>query len=139
MVDVFSDAKRSEIMSRVRSRGNKATELRLIEILRANRIVGWRRSSAIFGRPDFVFAKARVAIFVDGCFWHGCREHRSIPKANEEFWRKKIAGNRVRDRRVNKALSEAGWYVLRIWQHELSNPAAVVRRVHVALAGVAPK
>jgi DNA mismatch endonuclease (patch repair protein) len=133
MVDMFSDTKRSEIMSRVRSRGNKATELRLIEVFRAYRITGWRRRSTIFGSPDFVFPTFRIALFVDGCFWHGCNSHCSIPKTNRKFWEQKIRRNRTRDKHVNRVLRAADWRVLRIWQHELSNPAAVVRRVDMAL------
>jgi hypothetical protein len=71
MADVFSKRKRSQIMAAVRSKGNKTTELKLISIFRVNGIVGWRRNKKITGSPDFVFRKKRIALFVDGCFWHG--------------------------------------------------------------------
>ena len=126
MADVFLKRKRSEVMSRIRSRGNKDTELALAKLLRANQITGWRRHLLIRAtvesswlsvesrkrkqsktpqpstfnpqlavRPDFVFRKQRTAIFVDGCFWHGCPKHATKPANNRTFWKKKLAGNRV--------------------------------------------
>ncbi|MEK6806632.1 MAG: very short patch repair endonuclease [Pseudomonadota bacterium] len=117
--DVFSKAKRSEIMSRIKGRDNKDTELALRSILRCEGITGWRRHYVIMGKPDFVFIKLRVAIFVDGCFWHGCQEHFNKPTNNRSFWRKKLATNKSRDRDVNRTLRRNGWYVVRIWEHEL--------------------
>lgn len=93
--DVFSQAKRSDVMSRIRGSGNKATELKLIQVFRANGITGWRRGSKLPGKPDFVFPKLRTAVFVDGCFWHGCPRHATQPKTNAAFWRNKIATNRA--------------------------------------------
>jgi len=119
MPDVFTKSKRSEVMSRIRSRGNKATELELAKIFRANRITGWRRNQPVFGRPDFVFRKVRVAVFVDGCFWHGCPQHATKPRTNAAFWRKKFAANKARDLVVNRTLRKARWKVVRIWEHEL--------------------
>jgi len=119
MADVFSKRKRSEVMSLIRGSGNKGTELALVQIFRAHRITGWRRHQAIFGKPDFVFAKIRLAVFVDGCFWHYCPQHTKEPKTNVAFWREKLATNKARDRLVNKTLRKAGWRVLRIWEHEL--------------------
>lgn len=69
-------------------------------------------------RADIVFPRARVAVFVDGCFWHGCPQHATWPKANAEFWREKIETNRRRDEDTNRRFLEAGWTVLRIWEHE---------------------
>jgi len=86
--DVFTKAKRSQVMSRIRGRGNKETELALAKLLRAARISGWRRHSSIIGRPDFTFHKERVVIFVDGCFWHCCPKHSNLPAQNRAFWRK---------------------------------------------------
>jgi DNA mismatch endonuclease (patch repair protein) len=106
-------------MSRIRSRGNAATELRFIQLLKAASITGWRRNQKIFGKPDFVFLKFKLAVFVDGCFWHGCPRCYSTPKSNRAFWRRKITTNRKRDLAVKRALRKAGWRVLRIWQHEL--------------------
>jgi DNA mismatch endonuclease (patch repair protein) len=133
MADVFSKAKRSEVMSRIRSHGNKDTELRLMAVFREQRITGWRRQVAmsvkastvkevkkVRVRPDFVFRRERVAVFVDGCFWHGCAEHYRRPKGNRKFWDAKITRNMERDAAVTKALRKAGWRVLRLWEHELA-------------------
>ena len=131
MSDIFTKAKRSDVMSRIRSRGNKDTELALIRVFRAHHITGWRRHQPVFGKPDFVFPKRRVAVFVDGCFWHGCPKHATKPKSNAAFWRKKFAANQSRDRLVTRTLRSANWRVLRIWEHELArkNKARLVARL----------
>lgn len=69
-------------------------------------------------RADIVFARQRVAVFVDGCFWHGCPEHCRLPQRNREYWEAKISRNQERDRGLNAALEDAGWTVIRIWEHE---------------------
>ncbi len=122
-------------MSRIRSRGNKDTEIALAKFFRRNQIRGWRRNQKIFGKPDFVFPKLKLAVFVDGCFWHGCPKHATQPKNNGAFWRKKFARNQARDRLVNRTLRRAGWRVLRIWGHELArkNEPCLVRRLRRAL------
>ena len=84
-------------------------------------------------RPDIVFTRARLAVFVDGCFWHCCPIHGTQPKANTDYWRPKLERNAVRDRAVDRALTEAGWVVLRAWEHE--DPEAVAKRVGHALRG----
>lgn len=111
-------------MSRVRGRGNKATEGVLVKIFRGNHITGWRRHLKLFGNPDFVFRKHRLAIFVDGCFWHGCPKHASQPVTNRAFWEKKLLRNKDRDRLVTRTLKKQGWHVIRIWQHELTGKSA---------------
>lgn len=123
MPDVFTKAKRSEVMGRIRSSGNKETEIALAKLMRHGGISGWRRHQPIFGRPDFVFREARVAVFVDGCFWHCCPRHATRPKTNPAFWRKKLARNRARDLTVNRTLRAQGWKVLRVWEHELARRA----------------
>lgn len=120
-------------MSLVKSRGNQATEIRLIEIFRSQGIRGWRRHAPVFGKPDFVFSNARLAVFVDGCFWHGCPFHGSIPVSNRVFWTRKLIRNKERDRVVRRHLKNMGWRVLRIWQHELREPSKVARRVRRSL------
>ncbi len=75
-------------------------------------------------RADIVFRKARLAVYVDGCFWHGCPEHATWPKANADFWRAKIEANRVRDLDTDRRLREAGWRVFRFWEHEAASDAA---------------
>ncbi|WP_083882158.1 very short patch repair endonuclease [Curtobacterium sp. B8] len=75
-------------------------------------------------RPDLVFPRARVAVFVDGCFWHYCEEHAHLPKANAELWRRKLLANRRRDAQNEAILVSEGWRVLRFWEHENPSPAA---------------
>ena len=111
MPDVFTKLKRSDVMSRIRGRGNKATEIALTRLLRQNKITGWRRHLPIFGKPDFTFRRHRLVIFVDGCFWHGCLSHSNLPMNNRAFWRKKLLGNVARDRLVTRTLHQQGWRV----------------------------
>lgn len=135
VADVFSREKRSEIMSRVRARDNRATEVAMVAVLRHYRITGWRRHPQLFGKPDFVFARERVAVFVDGCFWHGCPKHYRFPTTNRAFWKQKLARNRDRDRLVGRTLRRKGWKVLRIWQHEFnrSSERELLRRIRRVL------
>lgn len=133
MADVFSKEKRSQVMSRIRSRGNRKTEIALLNLMRTNGIAGWRRHYPILGKPDFVFKGLRLAIFVDGCFWHRCPRCALNPATNRKFWEAKLAANRERDRTVNRLLRQQGWRVLRIWEHSLKRPGAVLRRLLSAL------
>ena len=137
MADIYSKRKRSELMSRVRSAGNKSTELRLIAVMRAAHITGWRRHQNLPGRPDFVFRKHRLALFVDGCFWHACKrcaQRSRMPATNRQFWANKISGNCRRDRWVNRTLRSESWRVLRIWEHELKKPNRCLARLLRALS-----
>lgn len=120
MADVFDKGMRSRIMSGVRSHGNKSTELRMIALFRSHGISGWRRYSRLFGNPDFLFPKLRVAMFVDGCFWHNCPQHKTRPSTNRLFWKTKLDRNQCRDRLVTRTLHTRGWKVVRVWQHELT-------------------
>jgi DNA mismatch endonuclease, patch repair protein len=120
MADVFTKAKRSAVMGRIRSSGNKDTELKLIALFRKHGIRGWRRNSSLIGKPDFIFPSSRLAIFVDGCFWHGCAKHSKPPKTNSDYWRQKLRRNRKRDREVARTLRSRGWIVIRLWEHDLS-------------------
>lgn len=116
-------------MSRIRSRGNKETEGALVTLFRNMKLKGWRRHRPVYGKPDFIFPKNRVAVFVDGCFWHGCPRHGTQPKTNAVFWKKKITANKARDRVVNAVLRQKGWIVVRIWEHELRpKNSGVLRR-----------
>ena len=152
MPDVFTRKKRSEVMSRIRSRGNKETEITLVRLLRRHKISGWRRHALIripaqkahlpsfTVRPDFVFRSGsapapRVALFVDGCFWHNCPKHGTKPKNNQAFWRKKLTANKRRDKLVNRSLRRARWRVLRIWEHDLrpKTQTRLLRRIQQAL------
>jgi DNA mismatch endonuclease (patch repair protein) len=119
LADIFSKIKRSKIMSSIHGTGNKSTEIVLAKLLSKNHIIGWRRKQKVFGSPDFVIKKKKIAIFVDGCFWHGCPYHGTIPKTNKSFWKNKIIKNKKRDKKVNRLLRKNGWKVIRIWNHEL--------------------
>jgi len=134
--DVFSKAKRSQVMSCIRARGNRDTELAMILFFRERGFIGWRRHSAIRGRPDFVFRKYKVAVFVDGCFWHGCPLHFRIPTQNRPYWTHKLNANQARDRSVTRQLRSRGWRVMRVWEHELapSNAPRLARRFAAALS-----
>ena len=133
MADVFLPEKRSAVMSRIRSRGNRGTELRMIEVFRGYRITGWRRNGRVFGKPDFVFPGERLALFVDGCFWHRHRRCKFayIPKSRLEFWLPKFDKNVRRDKIVTRALRKSGWKVLRIWECQLQrrNWPKIARRI----------
>jgi DNA mismatch endonuclease (patch repair protein) len=146
MPNIFTKAKRSEVMARIRSRGNEATELALAKLFRRHKITGWRRHIEIREklkgklrfkvRPDFVFSKLRLAVFVDGCFWHGCPKHKTKPKNNRRFWQRKFAANQRRDRLVNRRLRGANWRVVRLWEHEVtrSNEDRAMQKIHRAAA-----
>lgn len=136
MADVFDTKKRSEVMSSIRGKGNRSTELALASAFRTAGINGWRRHVGIklelgptvaqrlgkthlVVRPDFVFRREKVALFVDGCFWHRCPLHSKIPENNREFWKQKLARNTERDRLSNRELRRAGWICLRMWEHDV--------------------
>jgi DNA mismatch endonuclease, patch repair protein len=143
MADTLTPAARSRLMSAVRGHGNRSTELRLIAAFCLAGITGWRRRRSLPGKPDFVFREERVAIFVDGCFWHGCPSHYRSPKSRRTFWATKVTRNRIRDQQVNRLLRTAGWNVIRIWEHQLkpSHIQRVVSRIRRVLnrAPVRPK
>lgn len=133
MPDVFTKTKRSSVMSAIRGKGNKDTELKAIAIFREFGISGWRRGQNLPGKPDFVFRRERLAIFIDGCFWHACPIHGRKPGSNQEYWLPKLLRNQTRDRTVTKELKKRGWKVLRIWEHALKTPKAVANRCLSAL------
>ena len=136
MTDTFSSEERSRIMSRIQSRGNTATELRFTEILKKNKITGWRRGMMLPGQPDFVFQRARVVVFIDGDFWHGNPRNFRLPKSNVAYWEEKIRGNRQRDQRINRLLRAKGWKVYRFWQSALKKEGAIVARLLRGLRNV---
>ena len=116
MADVFTKEQRSEVMRAVKSKNTKSTELKLIQFFKEKHITGWRHSYQVKGHPDFVFLEKRVAIFVDGCFWHGhdCRNTR--PADNAEYWAKKRERNIQRDKEITERFEKRGWKVIRIWE-----------------------
>lgn len=132
MADIWNKRKRSEVMSLIRSSGNKTTEGKLVEILRYEQITGWRRKQKLCGNPDFVFRQRCLCVFVDGCFWHGCPKCYRSPGSNKKYWVEKVQRNRERDRLVNRQLRRADWRVLRIWEHELRSPQRVAMKVRAA-------
>jgi DNA mismatch endonuclease, patch repair protein len=115
--DVLTRAERSYCMSRIRSRDTKP-EVMLRRTL-WQRGLRYRIHNDLPGRPDIVFPSRKIVIFVDGCFWHRCPQHWKAPKNNAEFWEQKIRGNQIRDARVNRELEEAGWQVIRVWEHDV--------------------
>ena len=121
MGDVFTKEKRSEVMKAVKSRNTKTTELKLITIFKDLNIIGWRRTYPLIGKPDFVFPKKRIVVFVDGCFWHGHDCRNVTPKENSEFWDKKRDYNKNHDADITNYLTKKGWKVIRIWECELKN------------------
>lgn len=126
---------RSRAMGKIRSKGNRSTEKSFrLALVRAG-ISGWvLHSRSILGTPDFFFSKQQVAIFVDGCFWHGCRKCGHIPQTRSVFWQTKFDRNRLRARRVRSKLKREGIKVVRIWEHEVStNPDAAVLRLRRVL------
>jgi DNA mismatch endonuclease (patch repair protein) len=121
MADVFSKEKRSQVMAAIRSKGNRDTELK------------WRRNQKLIGKPDFVFRRMRLALFVDGCFWHGCPKHGRKPDSNSHYWLTKLERNKVRDKKVSHELRKTGWRVLRLWEHELAKEVSAVKKIKSSL------
>lgn len=130
-MDVFDKSERSRIMRSVKSRNTRSTELAMIKLFKDNHITGWRHNYNVVGHPDFVFLDKRIAIFVDGCFWHGhdCRNTR--PADHADYWAKKRERNMKRDTEVTSRFESRGWTVLRIWECELKkkNMAVITERV----------
>jgi DNA mismatch endonuclease (patch repair protein) len=127
-MDVLTPRQRSHCMSQIRGK-NTGPELVIRKALWALKL-RYRTHAAIPGRPDIIFSAARVAVFIDGCFWHGCALHGVRPKTNRDFWREKIHKNKARDRRVTRLLFAEGWSVLRFWEHEIEdNPRKVTTAI----------
>lgn len=112
---------RSEQMARIGSR-NTGPELRLRRALWASG-ARYRLHADLPGKPDIVFMRAKVAVFVDGCFWHGCPIHGTSPKTNRAYWGPKLEENRQRDERVCRELESMGWLPLRLFNHDIGDPA----------------
>jgi len=116
-------------MSRIRGK-NTGPEVKIRKMLFSGGIRGYRVHYDLPGKPDIVFVKKKIAVFIDGCFWHRCPVDFQEPQTRKEFWMKKIESNVARDERNTRQLAEAGWTVLRIWEHEVrKEPEAVVRRI----------
>lgn len=129
MVDVHTNKQRSYNMSMIKGRNTKP-ELMLRKLLSSNGIKGYRLNYKLAGKPDIVFRKYDLAIFIDGCFWHKCPICYVQPDNNKKFWMKKINGNVKRDKEVTKLLRKDGWKVLRFWEHFLKkDPIAVYKQI----------
>lgn len=140
-MDVLTPRQRSHCMSRIRGR-DTGPEMMLRRVLWSAKL-RYRLHYQVPGRPDIAFPKAKVAVFVDGCFWHGCPQHSVRPKTNREFWKRKIATNINRDLAVVELLRAEGWSVLRFWEHEVKDDvskiaARIVRSVQRKTASNGP-
>jgi DNA mismatch endonuclease, patch repair protein len=129
-MDTYCAEKRSEVMSKIRSKGNRTTERRMAAMLRARGISGWRmQPHGIKGQPDFYFPALDLALFIDGCFWHACPKCFRMPVQNRQYWAIKIDANRRRDRRTRRSLNRNGTKVVRLWEHDLKASTSRLRSV----------
>ena len=136
MADIFSKAKRSEVMSKIRSKETKLeTEFR-----KALWAMGYRyRKNALgwFGKPDLLLKKRKTVVFVDSCFWHGCEKHFKLPATKKTFWKTKIDRNRQRDREVTRHYKKEGWKIIRVWEHEIKKDlTSAVGRVRLKIGNL---
>ncbi|MEU1972863.1 very short patch repair endonuclease [Microbacterium sp. NPDC019599] len=130
MVDSWASSENVRRAMLGNRRRDTTPELRVRRLVHAAGLryrVDVRPVSTVPTRADIVFSKRRIAIFIDGCFWHSCPEHGVAPKTNVAYWRPKLERNRTRDRTVTTALQSHGWMVLRFWEHE--DPGAVARAI----------
>ena len=117
MVDVLTKKQRSYNMSRIRSKYT-SPELKIKPLMK---LLGFEYQPKIYGRPDYALRKAKIVVFIDGCFWHRCPEHFIRPATNKFFWDEKLNKNVERDKLVNSVLKKDGWLVIRIWEHSLKS------------------
>lgn len=134
MADVHTKNQRSYNMSRIRSLDTKP-EIKLRKILWREGLRYTKNNHDVSGKPDIVFRKQKIAVFIDGCFWHKCPEHYNKPKNNEEFWEIKINSNTQRDRKINEQLTNQGWKVFRIWEHDIRNNCEGVKSLIINALG----
>lgn len=129
VTDPLSPQERSALMAKVRSRGNRSTEGRVEGTLKEHSLTNWtKHPKDVPGTPDFYFPAVKLAVFVHGCFWHGCPAcNRNVPKTRTSFWRKKIDENRRRDQRVRRQLWRQGYHVFRVWEHDLKRKTWILR------------
>lgn len=117
-MDVLTKKQRSYNMSQIKAK-NTNPEIYIKNILRRNNVKGFSLHGSLLGKPDIIFRKKKIALFMDGCFWHKCPECFIEPRTRRKFWLKKITQNVIRDKKINKELKKRGWKVIRIWEHEI--------------------
>lgn len=129
---------RSENMRRIRSTGNSTTERRLVALLSSTSLRGWEsHPTDVPHSPDVLFRSRRLAIFVDGCFWHSCPRCGHMPRSNVAYWRAKLTRNRLRDLRARRHLNRLGYSVIRLWECRLRDePQNCMSRISRAYAGL---
>lgn len=124
---------RSRVMSSIRSK-NTRLEQQLVDILAQGGLTNYARyAEGLPGTPDVAFIKNKVAVFLDSCFWHGCPRHLRRPNSNQSYWEAKIERNIKRDQRQRAALRRIGWSGLRVWEHDLKNPARIIAKIERGL------
>lgn len=128
MTDVLTKKQRSYCMSRIRAKDTQP-EIILRNAISGAGIKGYRLNYKLLGKPDIVFTKRKIAIFIDGCFWHKCPKCFIKPETNRKFWNEKIESNIKRDKIVNAKLKGKGWKVIRIWEHEIKNQKVIKKRI----------
>jgi len=129
MTDVLTPKQRTYNMSQIRGK-NTRPEVKLRKLLWSEGVRGYRIHYNLPGKPDIVFTKKKIAIFMDGCFWHKCPVCFQEPETRKEFWMKKIQSNIDRDKKVDKQLKDDGWTVIRIWEHEIKKePENAVKKI----------
>jgi DNA mismatch endonuclease (patch repair protein) len=129
MTDVLTQEQRKLNMSRIRAK-NTGPEVKLRKLLFAEGVRGYRIHFNLPGKPDIVFTKKKIVIFIDGCFWHKCPVCFQEPETRKEFWMKKINSNVERDEKIDNQLLKQGWIVIRIWEHEIKKePENAVKKI----------
>jgi len=129
MTDVLTKEQRAYNMSKIRGK-NTGPEVKLRKMLWSEGVRGYRIHYKLPGKPDIVFTNKKIAIFIDGCFWHKCTVCFQEPETRKEFWMKKIQSNIDRDKNVDEQLTNKGWVVIRFWEHEVrKNPDNVVKKI----------
>lgn len=132
MADTVSKKKRSEIMSKVKSKDSKIE----VDFRKAIWKKGFRyrkNPTKYFGKPDIVLPKHKTAIFIDSCFWHGCKRHCRLPSARKKYWTTKIERNKERDKKVNRHYRKMGWKIIRVWEHEIKNTDSIICKISKSL------
>lgn len=117
-MDLYSSKKRSEIMSKIRGK-ETGIEVKVRKFIWKKGYRYRKNCTSYFGKPDILLKKYKAVIFIDSCFWHGCRKHYRTPATRKSFWIRKIERNKIRDKEVNLHYKKEHWLVVRIWEHDL--------------------